>query len=129
MVAQFRRGDASSIQAKLNVISFGPAAIVTVNGEIFSHFIELFNSHSGCSVSVIGCTNGMVGYLAPAQAYAEEGYEISWSMFFYNMPRPRKEGFELLGQCANRLLDDADRKLEERVLQTGFHDVKQHVIA
>jgi hypothetical protein len=73
MVAQFRRGDPSSIEARLSVISFGPTAIVTVNGEIFSHFVELFNSNSGCSVSVVGCTNGMVGYLAPAHAYAEGG--------------------------------------------------------
>lgn len=120
MVAQFRRGDASPIQAKLSVISFGPAAIVTVNGEIFSHFIKSFNSNRGCSVSVIGCTNGMVGYLAPAQAYAEGGYEVAWSMFFYNLPRPRKEAFELLAQCAHRLLDAISRKQEKNVPRQAF---------
>ena len=104
MIGKLQRGEPPVIQAELNVISFGPFAIVTANGEIFSQFNEWTDPENGCSVYAIGCTNGMIGYVASADAYAEGGYEVSWSMLFYNLLRPQNGGLELLAENARRLL-------------------------
>ena len=59
---------------------------------------------SGKSVYVIGCANGMIGYLPPKEAYDEGAYEVLWSMLFYNLPRPRRGGFEFLAERAHQLI-------------------------
>ncbi|MGH8024041.1 MAG: neutral/alkaline non-lysosomal ceramidase N-terminal domain-containing protein [Limisphaerales bacterium] len=104
MLDQLRQGESSVIRAELGMIIIGPFVIITVNGEIFSHFTELINSKDGCSVYAVGCVNGMVGYIPSADAYADNGYEVLWSMLFYNLPRLRKGGLEILAQHANQLL-------------------------
>ncbi|MGH7951651.1 MAG: hypothetical protein ACREFE_06995 [Limisphaerales bacterium] len=104
MLDQLRRGESSFIHAELGMIFFGPVAIATVNGEIFSQFIELMSSQNGCSVYTVGCANGMIGYIPSADAYVDGGYEVSWAMLFSNLPRLRKGGLEMLAQHANRLL-------------------------
>jgi hypothetical protein len=75
-----------------------------VNAEVFSRFTELVNAAAGGRVYTLSCTNGMIGYVPSAEAYDEGGYEVSWSMLFYNMPRPRKGGLELLADRARRLV-------------------------
>lgn len=104
MLGQLRRDEPSFIKAELGMISLGPVAIVTVNGEIFSQFTELMQSKNGCSIYAVGCANGMIGYIPSADTYADGGYEVSWSMLFYNLPRLRKGGLEALAQHANGLL-------------------------
>jgi hypothetical protein len=104
MIARRKRGDPYFIQGELTAISFGRVAMLAVNAEIFSRFAGLANPDVGRSVYVTGCANGMIGYVAPAEAYAKGGYEIAWAMLFYNLPRPQKGAFELLAQNARELL-------------------------
>jgi hypothetical protein len=101
---QLRRGESSVIHAELSTISFGSIAIVMVNGELFSQFAQLIHSENRCSIYAVGCTNGMIGYIPSADAYADGGYEVSWSLLFSNLPRLRKGGLEALAQHANELL-------------------------
>jgi len=91
-------------QAGLTVVRLGCAFLVTVNAEVFSPFTALAGAGAGCPVYTLSYANGMIGYVPTADAYAASGYEVSWAMLFYNMPRPRKGGLELLAAQARRLI-------------------------
>ncbi len=82
----------------------GPFLLLTVNAEIFSRFTALAGTDAPCPVYTVSCANGMVGYVPPLEAYAEGAYEVAWAMFFYNQPRPRAGGLELLAAEARRLI-------------------------
>ena len=99
-----RRGDSSDVNAELAVVALGPVVFVTVNAEVFSRFNELIATDDGRRVYAIGCTNGMLGYLPTSAAYDEGGYEIQWSMLFYNRVRPKPGSLELLAEHARRLV-------------------------
>jgi hypothetical protein len=107
MVEFCRRGEPPYTRAILGLVSLGKTTILTVNAEVFSRFSDLVGPHPACSVYTVGCTNGMLGYLPTKEAYDEGAYEVSWSALFYNMPRIRKGGFELLAERARQLLDSA----------------------
>ncbi len=104
MIERVRRGQPAYAAAELGVVSLGPAALVTVNAEIFSRFTDLASQDARCPVYTVSCANGMIGYVSAAEAYDEGAYEVLWSMFFYNLPRPRKGCLELLAENARRLL-------------------------
>jgi neutral ceramidase len=104
MLDRLHRGDPPHARVHLGVISFGPAALVTVNAEIFSRFTELAGSGAGRPVYTVSCANGMIGYVPTAVAYDEGGYEVSRAMLFYNLPRPQKGGLELLASHARQLV-------------------------
>ena len=106
LLGMFRCGGSPGIGAKLAVLAFGPTVMIAVNAEIFARFNTLVGASRRFSVFTAGCANGMIGYVAPAQAYEEGGYyEVERSAFSYNLPRLRKGGFELLAQQACHLLD------------------------
>ena len=104
MLQRIERGQPAYATAELGVLSFGSAALITVNAEIFSRFTELASQGAGCPVYTVSCANGMIGYLSVAESYDEGAYEVLWSMLFYNLPRPRKGCLELLAENARRLL-------------------------
>jgi len=62
------RGEPPYARAPLGTISFGPAALVTVNGEIFSRFTELAGDGADRPVNTVSCANGMMGYVPTALA-------------------------------------------------------------
>jgi hypothetical protein len=86
-------------------VRLGPVILLAVNAEIFSKFSEFAGQGCEYPLHVIGCANGMTGYMATAQAYQEGAYEVLWSMFFYNKLRPKCGGFELLAEQARRLVN------------------------
>jgi hypothetical protein len=104
MLQQFQRNGTSDIQVVVGVLSLDRITVLTVNAEIFSGFTELVNLEADGPVYTVGCANGMIGYMPSAEAYLANGYEVSWSMFFYNKPRLRKGGLELLAQHARKLI-------------------------
>ena len=77
---------------------------MAVNAEIFSCFTELVRDGGNRAIYTVGCANGMIGYLPTAAAYEEGAYEVEWSMFFYNRPRPRYGSLELLAEHARKLV-------------------------
>jgi neutral ceramidase len=103
MLARAGRGDPPQVDAELAAVALGRAVFVTANAEVFSRFNELI-ACDGHRVYAIGCTNGMFGYLPTVVAYDEGGYEINWSMLFYNRVRPKAGGLELLAEEAWRLV-------------------------
>ncbi len=103
---RLRRKEPSCTRAELTVIKFGQAAVVTANAEVFSRFTELAGRGSTGQVYTVNCANGMIGYLPTAEAYEEGGYEVNWSMLFYNVPRPQRGALEQLAQRAHALLTD-----------------------
>ncbi|EEF63033.1 hypothetical protein [Pedosphaera parvula] len=105
MLQRHQRSEPPHLQAVLGILSLGRATVLTVNAEIFSRFTDLVSSEADGPVYTMGCANGMIGYLASAEAYLEHGYEVSWSMLFYNKPRLQKGGLELLAEQARRLLE------------------------
>lgn len=104
MIERLRRCEPPYVRVELGMVSFVQAAILTVNAEMFSRFTELAGSDANCPVYTVSCANGMIGYVPSAEAYDEGAYEVSWAMLFYNMPRPRKGGLELLARHARRLI-------------------------
>lgn len=104
MLQQFQRNEPPDIQVELGILSLDRITVLTVNAEIFSRFSELVNSEADSPVYTVSCANGMIGYLPSAEAYLSRGYEVSWSMFFYNKPRLRKGGLELVAQQARKLI-------------------------
>lgn len=104
MLDWLRCHELAEVQAELGLISLGHTSILTVNGEIFSRFNALVASAAKGPVCTVAYANGMLGYIPSAEAYDEGGYEVAWAMLFYNLPRLRKGGLELLAERARRLL-------------------------
>jgi neutral ceramidase len=104
MLAMARRGRIPDLNAELSVVALGPVVFVAVNAELFSRFNGLIATDDGRRVYAVGCTNGMLGYLPTLAAYCEGGYEIDWSMLFYNRVRPAPGALELLAEEAHRLV-------------------------
>ncbi len=104
MQGRVRQGQPPYARAEVGCVSLGPVSLLTLNAEVFSRFTERVASASDGRVYTVGCANGMLGYLAPPEAYAEGGYEVAWSMLFYNLPRLRRDAFELLVRQARRLV-------------------------
>ncbi|HEX3720865.1 MAG TPA: hypothetical protein VH595_23180 [Verrucomicrobiae bacterium] len=105
MLKRFKKHDHPVAPAVLGLARFEHIAFLTVNAEVFSRFTELATSGGAGEVYTVGCTNGMIGYLATAEAYDEGAYEVAWSMLFYNLPRPRRGGLEMLASHAEALLN------------------------
>ena len=104
LLARLDRGEPLAVRSELGAIRLGPVTLLAINAEIFSRFTELAASGTSCPVYTVSCANGMIGYIPPAEAYDEGAYEVAWSMFFYNAPRPQKNGLELLACEARRLI-------------------------
>lgn len=104
MLERIRRGKPHQAQIKLGVVSFGQASLLTINAEIFSHFTDMAAKGIKQPVYTVGYANGMLGYIPHAAAYDEGGYEVAWSMLFYNLPRLQKGSLEILAQRAQKLL-------------------------
>jgi hypothetical protein len=104
MIQRCERRERLFTQAVVGVVCLGRTTLLTLNAEVFSKFTELAGEGFSSFLYTIGCTNGIIGYLPPEEAYDEGAYEVLWSMFFYNMPRPRRGGFELLAKNVRALL-------------------------
>jgi len=106
MTDRFQRGDPPHTRVELTALLLGQISILTLNAEIFSRFTGLAGTGVEGPVYTVNCANGMIGYVPTAEAYEEGTYEVLWSMLFYNLPRPRKGGLELLAERANSLIAD-----------------------
>jgi neutral ceramidase len=110
MIERFNRNESPFAEAELFGVAVGDALFLAVNAEIFSRFTDLVRQGGNPAIYTVGCANGMIGYVPAAAAYDEGDYEVEWSMLFYNRPRPRRGGLELLAENARRLVAGLTRK-------------------
>jgi neutral ceramidase len=126
MIERVARREPPATPAELFAIVIGNTVFVSVNAEIFSRFTELvrLSQPGGADIPVcrekcdqvsdgshrpiytVGCSGGMIGYVPAAAAYDEGAYEVEWAMLFYNRPRPRCGGLELLAEEARELVNE-----------------------
>jgi neutral ceramidase len=106
MFERIRRDEPPFTQGELFGIALNDTVLLAVNAEIFSHFADLASRDANRPVYTLGCANGMIGYVPNAASYDEGAYEVDWAMFFYNLPRPRRGGLELLADHARKLVAD-----------------------
>jgi len=110
MLKRFDSAEPPNTRAELGVVQFGSVTLFTVNAEVFSRFSALAGNGSEQPIYTIGCANGMLGYMATAQAYDEGAYEVDWAMLFYGLPRLRRGGLEALARLAHDFLPAKDRQ-------------------
>jgi hypothetical protein len=72
-----------SIDLELEVIRLGNVDLLCANAEIFSRFADDLRNDTGRQVYVVGYANGLIGYVAPREAYDEGGYEVDSAFIFY----------------------------------------------
>jgi neutral ceramidase len=104
MIERVARREPPFTPAELFGIAIGETVFVAVNAEIFSRFAELVRGGGRRAIYAVGCCNGMIGYVPSAAAYDEGAYEVEWAMLFYNRPRPKRGGLELLAEHARKLV-------------------------
>ena len=85
--------------ADLQVIRLGPASLVAIGAEVFSHMAVDLRRACGPRTYVIGYANGDAGYLPPAAVYAEGGYEVEMAYKFYGHFMLAPGAFELLADA------------------------------
>ncbi len=96
----------TSIDAEVQVMACGDAAIVAVPGELFAETGLDIKSRSPFSYTIVAAySNGMIGYIPPYDAYALGGYEVEQAHRGYGLPSALASG------SAERIADEAVRLL------------------
>jgi ribosomal protein L30E len=93
--------------AEIQVLGLGSAALVGVPAELFSQLGKEIKRYAALrQVSVLGYTNGDIGYIPTRAAYALGGYEINDAYKYYGYPAALSpEAGELLLRSAVHLLE------------------------
>ncbi|MFC0674598.1 hypothetical protein [Brachybacterium hainanense] len=85
-------------QGRVTALRIGPLLLVTLPGEPFLRSAERIEegiraaTGPGARIIVLGCADGVPGYLPPAEAYPEGGYEVADAHRYYAMPGPFAAG-------------------------------------
>jgi hypothetical protein len=99
-------------QARLAVVRIGDVSLACVNAEPFSRLADDLREATGRrDVYVVGCANGLFGYLPTAEAYDEGGYETDSAFVYYNSFRPRKGTFEAVRDRLAEMIGDVESDL------------------
>lgn len=108
--------------ARVNVLRWGPAVIISLPGEPFCQAsLDLRAQVSGAAaVFVLGYTDGCPGYLPSATEYPFGGYEVCDAHRYYGMPGPFAQGsLERLVDGAVELLPAVGVEVAGRTGVTG----------
>jgi neutral ceramidase len=84
------------VETDLQALRIGPARFAAIGAEVFSRMAEELRAAVGKHTYVIGYSNGLIGYLPFAEAYAEGGYEVEYAHKLYMNFNLRIGGYELL---------------------------------
>lgn len=90
---------------EVQALRIGDAAVVALEGEVFVEFAHNIRSASSFPMTlVLAYSNGCIGYVPTASAYADGGYEVAMAHKYYGtqMIAPESEGL---------ILAEADRLL------------------
>ncbi len=90
----------TTIPVDIQVVRIGPVAFVAVSAEVFSRLAVDLRAAAGPRVYVVGYANGDIGYLPPAEIYAEGGYEVDNAYKFYGHFMVAAGGFEQVRETA-----------------------------
>lgn len=101
--------------ARVNVLRWGPAVIITLPGEPFCQAGLDLRSQvpEAAAVFVLGYTDGCPGYLPSATEYPFGGYEVCDAHRYYGMPGPFAQG------SLERLVDEVVELLPAAGVGTG----------
>jgi neutral ceramidase len=95
----------AEVEVDLQVVKIGPVSFVAIPGEVFSRLATDLRTLYNPRTYVVGYANGDIGYLPPAEVYAEGGYEVNMAYKFYGSNFMVAAGsFELLRERARRML-------------------------
>jgi hypothetical protein len=108
-----------SVTMDVQVIRLGPVALVAVGAEVFSKMAPDLRAAYGPHTYLIGYANGDIGYLPPAEVYAEGGYEVDMAYVFYGNFMVAAGGFEQVRDRALRLLRDLGPKPDDSKSDTA----------
>ena len=89
---------------ELFAVRLGDVHFVGVAAEAFSRLADDLRDATGRTLYVIGYANGDVGYIPPAAACAEGGYEVDSAFLYYNSFPFRPGGHELLCTQATTMI-------------------------
>lgn len=104
MLNRIESGESTTQPVELYGVRFADIEFLMVSAEIFSHLTKLIATDHP-NRYVIGCSNGIIGYIAVASSHDSGGYEADWASFFYNGCLLEKGGLERLAQsCRNLFL-------------------------
>jgi neutral ceramidase len=92
------------VETDLQALRIGPSSFAAIGAEVFSRMAEELRAAVGKNTYVIGYSNGLIGYLPFAEAYAEGGYEVEYAHKLYMNFNLRIGGYELLRDRAVQLL-------------------------
>jgi neutral ceramidase len=76
-------GSPDSVELELHLIRLGNVDLLCTSAEIFSRFADDLRDETAGPLYVVGYANGLIGYVAPAEAYDEGGYEVDSAFIFY----------------------------------------------
>ena len=107
----------TEVEIDLQVVKIGPISFVAISGEVFSRMATDLRAAFGPRTYVVGYANGDIGYLPPAEVYAEGGYEVDMAYKFYGSNfMVAAGGFELLRDRALALLHASARDVNPSAL-------------
>lgn len=105
--AELRRAESPNraVTVGVQVLSIGSdVRIVGIEGEVFAETAQKIRSSCAARCTFIaGYANGCVGYLPPASAFKEGGYEVEQSAMYYQLPGMLQKNAE------NRILAAVER--------------------
>lgn len=110
LAARMDRGEVpTTARAEVQAIGLGPVVLVGVPGELFSSLGARIKAAPGRRQAfVAGYTNGDIGYIPDAGAYAAGGYEVSDAFKYYDAPAAlAPEAGEIVVEVARRLCVEA----------------------
>ncbi len=90
---------------EIQLFQIGNTAVVGLPGEVFVEYALQLDSRSPYSQTVVlGYTNGCIGYVPTATAYAEGGYEVDTAYRYYGTLMIAPESEELICKTALEML-------------------------
>ncbi len=97
-----------SVPMRLNVVRIGEVGLVTMGAEVFTEIGRKVKAASPARHTLFASvTDGCIGYLPTAEAYAEGGYEVDIAPYAYRYPA------RLAGTCEGIALQAAGAALKE----------------
>ncbi len=94
-----------TVPFEVHAVRVGDTAIVGLPGEIFIEYaISIAQASPFEHTLVLGYTNGNIGYLPTAAAYAEGGYEVETAYKYYGTLMHRPESEVVVLETAARVL-------------------------
>ncbi len=81
---------------RLQTVRIGDTYLVCIGAEVFCMITPRIEKETGAPVWVVGYANGTFGYIPPASAFEEGGYEVDTAFVFYGSRAPAPGALDIL---------------------------------